>query len=420
MSLYLEKIDKIKIDDVKNFLNVEPQRQEGINLEFKSQFPNNKKLSEGIAALANTRGGLMLVGVEEEPEGSGKAKKEPTGIPLDEHVRDRIDNIIQSNIYPYLMPEITYLPLSNDPNETKMIVLIRVWESESAPHYTPHKEGNSVYVRHLTSKDPEVADHIVIERLIKRRELLYQQRGNMIQRSKERAYAAGISNINLTQWPTYPDKYRGFESVKLMPVVCATCLPKYPNMDLFKRDTLQQELENLKTQFHHGTVSTVMTRFLVPWLEYGTQVNSIIEFGSYPFKYFSEVTLDGQFSVISEPVPKEANKDNSILVDSIILSVITPILLASILIKVPIQYHFHIELIEFMENNLKHHSGEDGYKLPHIEPRVLITGDFITEWDKDHILKITENISEQLAWAINKEHELDIGLTFKRYVNRAM
>jgi hypothetical protein len=66
-SLFNTPIDDIKIDDVVQFL--QSGIREGTILEFKEQFPN--KLEKYISSMANTFGGMILIGVEETSAGAG-------------------------------------------------------------------------------------------------------------------------------------------------------------------------------------------------------------------------------------------------------------------------------------------------------------------------------------------------------------
>ena len=55
MSLFTKPITQISFEDIQNFIN--QKIPEGIKVEYKKEFPVNKKLAKSISSFANTLSG---------------------------------------------------------------------------------------------------------------------------------------------------------------------------------------------------------------------------------------------------------------------------------------------------------------------------------------------------------------------------
>lgn len=97
--LYTKEIEKITFQDVIGFCN--EKYRETVHLDYKQDIGSS--LAKTIAAMANTWGGLSIIGVEDE---DSRPKLPVKGIPYREHLREQINNIVLSNIMPPVFPEI--------------------------------------------------------------------------------------------------------------------------------------------------------------------------------------------------------------------------------------------------------------------------------------------------------------------------
>jgi hypothetical protein len=125
--LFNTPIDDIKIDDVEQFL--QSGVREGTILEFKEQFPS--KLEKNISSMANTFGGMILIGVEETSIGAGVLPIK--GIPLTDGLRERVIQIGLDAIFPPLIPQVRVVEFKSDVSlaaPDKAVVVIRVHESD--------------------------------------------------------------------------------------------------------------------------------------------------------------------------------------------------------------------------------------------------------------------------------------------------
>ena len=146
-------IDKIEFEDVVEFLKL--GTPEGTFLDYKQDFPSN--LEKTIAAMANTFGGHIIIGVKDR----GDQPAEPfEGFPGDDGHRQRVTNICVNNITPPVFVEVA---VPKNPNGNgNCFVVIRIPESAASPHSI--KSSAAFYVRTGQSSNPEnIADH---ERLI--------------------------------------------------------------------------------------------------------------------------------------------------------------------------------------------------------------------------------------------------------------
>jgi predicted HTH transcriptional regulator len=109
---------------------------EGKTLEFKRDISSPKNILKTLVAFANTAGGRLLIGVEDDT-------REVRGVenPLDEE--ERLCDLIADNITPRLVPNVELISI-----EDKTLLSVEVYPSGLRPHWMK-KEGpdEGVYVR---------------------------------------------------------------------------------------------------------------------------------------------------------------------------------------------------------------------------------------------------------------------------------
>jgi len=141
--LYTKKIEEITHEDIVNFCN--GKIRENISLDYKEAIDST--LAKTIAAMANTWGGLIIIGAEDD---DSKPKLPLKEIEFKKYLREQINNIILGNITPPVFPEIQVC--SSEDGKTGLIV-IRVPQSNTTPHAI---RGNTkVYIRTDTSNELE-------------------------------------------------------------------------------------------------------------------------------------------------------------------------------------------------------------------------------------------------------------------------
>lgn len=140
---------------------VKENHPEGVELDYKEQFPDKEKLSQTVVAFANTRGGVILVGVKENRENGRPVKADG----IDDGHHDEFVAQIIGNISP--IPAYDFHK-TND-KEGKVFVLIRVFEGDETPYY-PHNDSN-IWIRTGSVKKPvDIASPEHAELLFKKKD----------------------------------------------------------------------------------------------------------------------------------------------------------------------------------------------------------------------------------------------------------
>jgi ATP-dependent DNA helicase RecG len=109
---------------------------EGKTIKFKRDLSSPKNLLKTLVAFANTAGGKIFVGVDDET-------RKPLGVesPLDEE--ERLGSLIADSIAPRLVPNLEMVTV-----EGQTLLIIEVYLSNSRPHYLRSEGAESgVYVR---------------------------------------------------------------------------------------------------------------------------------------------------------------------------------------------------------------------------------------------------------------------------------
>jgi len=134
-SIFGKPLSEVTIQDVKIFCD--KQVREGINLDYKRDL-TSKSLLKTMAAFANTRGGFIIAGVDDEDD---KPKLPVEGIEWKESLPLSVTSMIVDNMYPYLSIDVHVCK----PENGKTFVLIYVPESHEAPHWLFNR--TELYVR---------------------------------------------------------------------------------------------------------------------------------------------------------------------------------------------------------------------------------------------------------------------------------
>lgn len=163
MSLFAIDLAKLTVDDVRAFC--EQSIPEGTATEYKSELATTPGpwVAKAVSALANTIGGVLLLGIETEKRDGLEYPRWPSkGLAPDPELRTKIRNWCSARIYPPLSPEIGYAT-----DNSRAFVVVRVQPSLMTPHTM--KGGTRIYVRRGDSSDPVDATFEECELLRNRR-----------------------------------------------------------------------------------------------------------------------------------------------------------------------------------------------------------------------------------------------------------
>lgn len=153
-------LERVQYSQLMTLIN--NQVPEAFDLDFKSQMYSASEREKhnaatDVAALANTAGGLLILGIEEDDQARAAAAP---GVALSDADERRIRQIVGSQVVP--MPVIDVLRIPNPALSGHGLVLIAVPRSPLAPHAVLVNEGlrypkrNGATTRYLS--EPEVAD----------------------------------------------------------------------------------------------------------------------------------------------------------------------------------------------------------------------------------------------------------------------
>jgi hypothetical protein len=137
--------------------------EEGVLLDYKADWIENKKLAKAVASFANTHGGHLVIGVAADKE-----KNVPVGFPgLDmvDGIKEKVGAVCRSRISPAPVFRMKLIPLSDRPGRT--VLVIEVPESPQPPHYV----NGVIYVRNGESSRPlePLRNFFLIEKLYEKR-----------------------------------------------------------------------------------------------------------------------------------------------------------------------------------------------------------------------------------------------------------
>ena len=109
---------------------------EGLTLEFKTKVPRAERIAKEVLAFANTNGGRLLLGVDDDGTIKGVRDAEEEEFALTEALKSHCDPPVE-----FVTERI---PISSKRN----VILVRVPASLRKPHRLVHEDGEStVYIR---------------------------------------------------------------------------------------------------------------------------------------------------------------------------------------------------------------------------------------------------------------------------------
>lgn len=177
MNIFTAPIGNITYEDIERFCD--KQIEEGVNIEYKGQFPHNKNIAKKISSFANTHGGILILGVEE-------ADRKPitpiSGLDYEEGYEEKITSICLRNINPPAIPQLRICRDNDHPN--KCVIIIRIEESDETPHRVDN--DTSIYVRVNSQSEPIKAPFKQIEWLLNRRNKANINRERLLTRAESR------------------------------------------------------------------------------------------------------------------------------------------------------------------------------------------------------------------------------------------
>lgn len=137
--------------------------EEGILLDYKADWIDNKKLAKAVASFANTHGGHLIIGMAADKERN--APQSLPGIAFEDGIKEKVGAICRSRISPAPVFRMNLVELSDSPG--RCVLIIEVPESPQPPHYV----NGVIYVRNGESSGPleTLRNFFLIEKLYEKR-----------------------------------------------------------------------------------------------------------------------------------------------------------------------------------------------------------------------------------------------------------
>ena len=198
--MFTKLANEIDFNDIEAFCR---EWSEGVRVEYKREVPP-KALPKVISSFANIQGGIFIIGVETDKK-RNKVIFPIRGILNDGGIEEQIIQSATDGIYPAIMPEVIICDVPGGTD--KVVVVVRVEESQQAPHAI--QNSTKVYVRQGSTTPPyELAEIGRIEYLLKRREEPQRISRRILDRIAERVrnYSShlGQPNLELLAQPVFP------------------------------------------------------------------------------------------------------------------------------------------------------------------------------------------------------------------------
>jgi len=183
MSLWFKSPSDITFTDIDEFCQT--KQPENHRLDYKVTIP--AKLEKTIAAFANTLGGMILLGVNSDPRTNEPIWPPVAGMPDAKGLAEKIVQISRDAIYPPVRIEMSPV-IANEGLPGHSLIVLRVDESNDAPHATDNRTSVYVYERTDNQNDPhKLADIDRIQHLLNRRQTIETEREAMIGSAINRA-----------------------------------------------------------------------------------------------------------------------------------------------------------------------------------------------------------------------------------------
>jgi predicted HTH transcriptional regulator len=147
-SLFTASLSEIVFSDVVAFC--EQDLPESVNLDYKVEITAAEKLAKTVTSFANTFGGLIIIGIDEDD--SSRPKRPFEGLLFEPKIEERVWSILIEHVYPPVLPEVHVCA----PDDGRTFVLIRVPQSATTPHAIRH--NTLAYLRTGNISKPELLE----------------------------------------------------------------------------------------------------------------------------------------------------------------------------------------------------------------------------------------------------------------------
>jgi hypothetical protein len=175
MDILTKPIQSFSFEDVVLFCTNGPP--EGVEIDYKQQYPK-RGIEKFLTAFSNTRGGVIIVGVEEDRKTGRPVKWEG----IDDNAK-LIETIYQESCN--VTPQPAFEVHKTTPAPTgKVFVLIRVFEGDKTPYYV--QNDSNIWIRTGNISNPiDISSPEWTELLVGKKEKAERARSGLIQMARD-------------------------------------------------------------------------------------------------------------------------------------------------------------------------------------------------------------------------------------------
>lgn len=182
MDVLIKSINTFSFEDIVAFCK--DGYPEDIEIDYKRQYPQ-KGIEKFLAAFSNTRGGVIIIGVEEEKKSGRPINWD--GISDDAKV---VEKIYQESCN--VTPQPSFEVHKTNPGESgKVFILVRIFEGDKTPYYV--QNDSNIWIRTGNISNPiDISSPEWTELLIGKKEKADKARLNLIKMA-ESVYAGALA-----------------------------------------------------------------------------------------------------------------------------------------------------------------------------------------------------------------------------------
>lgn len=260
MKLLNTPLKDLNFEDVVDFCK--EKEVEGVQVDYKKEFPQ-KGLAKHFASFSNTRGGIIIIGVEEDTKTGTPVKW--VGVKNEGKLIDRVHQFA-ANVEP--LPN--YEVATTNEVKGKVFLLVRIFEGDITPYYV--QNDSNIWVRTGNISNPvDIASPDALELLFRKKEKAQSTRSYFLGKAHDVYLAAlkraenerlsiiaeekenylkkqqqdGIANLNLDGFKsmTYKEKLGSQAAMSTIQLQ-----PYYPHKSFISPLELKNSIESIRAR----------------------------------------------------------------------------------------------------------------------------------------------------------------------------
>jgi hypothetical protein len=244
MSIFTHPASHISFEHLQQLLA--DKAVENVRLEFKRDIPNKDEVLKKISSFANTFGGIVVIGAEASSK-DGRLIALP-GVEPERGYKQTIAQFCFEGASPPLIAE-TSDPIPVPGQDEKVCYVIRVSESDVAPHFLNGRKGVYVRTDEFSSRfEARLAKENELRFLLDRGKLACDRREGIVQRARQRFRTLAdrkYSELTRHAITSHPAN----ERESLGSFVELAVVPRFPVAPLCEHESLRQALRETRVQW---------------------------------------------------------------------------------------------------------------------------------------------------------------------------